>query len=762
MVEPPALKWSGSFQVTPPSPVTKVLPGDKILLPPSVLETLLRLAPGPRQAPSHSSFDPFEERIYSGAWQNSQQQAEPLSLPHPLTFQLVNQKTGAVVFAGIREFSAEEGQIGLSPFLSEALGIKSEVSDKKTNGGQESEPIDLTNDDSVAEEIITVHVSELPKGTYVRLRPLEAGYNPDDWKALLERHLRENYTTLTNNEVLTIPDRSRRGHDFRFLIDKFTPEGNGICVVDTDLEVDIEALNEEQARETLKQIISKEKNGAGTAGGSSAGGALDIWTPAEGQVLQGEYVDYELSSWDRTQALEIELTMNEGDDVDLLISPLGPRQRAKPREDEHVLADFSSDVSSKTFKLKSTNVVLEDAESLYISVRGYKPTNADNASRILQYSLRARIVPDSDSNGSVVDLTNEGPTANITDEVQCKNCRQMVPKRALMLHENFCFRNNIACPKCESVFRKNSAEWEAHWHCEHDTSHGNSLVSKAKHDEIFHRHRTCDSCGYEASSMPDLAQHRTTVCPEKLILCKFCHLSVPQEGDPNNPSAEQLLSGLTAHELADGSRTTNCHLCQAIVRLRDMDTHLKHHEMNKSSKPSPRICRNINCGRTLYGVGKNGKIEPNTSSQNRLGLCGICYGPLYVSMHDPEGKAMKRRIERRYLSQLITGCGKEWCANEVCKAGKAHLGLASAGAVVSTKDALPTVQTLLTGVFDESSPMYFCVDEASQKRRKLAEMMASEGVFDLAWCVAACEAENGELDSARQWLANWAPKKGGQ
>ena len=80
---------------------------------------------------------------------------------------------------------------------------------------------------------ITVHAKQLPKGQYVRLRPLEAGYNPDDWKSLLERQLRESFTTLTNGAFLLV--RGVRGESFRFLIDKFEPEGDGICVVDTDL-----------------------------------------------------------------------------------------------------------------------------------------------------------------------------------------------------------------------------------------------------------------------------------------------------------------------------------------------------------------------------------------------------------------------------------------------------------------------------------------------------------------------------------------------
>jgi hypothetical protein len=333
----------------------------------------------------------------------------------------------------------------------------------------------------------------------------------------------------------------------------------------------------------------------------------------------------------------------------------------------------------------------------------------------------------------------------------------------MMLHTNFCLRNNILCPHCENVFKKSSPEWASHWHCPHDSAYGNHPSSYSKHNHIFHTQTPCPSCPYEAPNLPALAQHRTTVCPGKLILCQFCHLTVPQEGDPFNPSADTILSGLTAHELADGSRTTNCHLCQAIVKLRDLSTHLKHHDLSRQSKPLPRICRNANCGRTLDGVGKNGDIGKGArmgqGPGNDLGLCSICFGPLYVSMHDPDGRAMKRRIERRYIGQLIQGCGKSWCANSYCKVGRVNSGVAEKGEVISTKEALPMVKPLMDEVTNVHSPMYFCVDEGSQRRRKLAEMMAEEGEYELEWCVAACEAESGNLDGAREWLRNWAPKK---
>lgn len=151
---------------------------------------------------------------------------------------------------------------------------------------------------------------------------------------------------------------------------------------------------------------------------------------------------------------------------------------------------------------------------------------------------------------------------------------------------------------------------------------------------------------------------------------------------------------------------------------------------------------------------------------NDIELCSVCFGPLYVSMYDPEGKALRRRIERRYLQQLVTGCGKGWCRNEFCKTCRTHLGLSDAA--VSTKDALPMIKPFLDGLAKSVSvtPLHFCVDEKSQKQRTLADMMAAEdggpagkGGYSREWCIGALEAEGGDLDAARVWLKNWAPTR---
>lgn len=749
MTEAASLNWSSAFLVLPPtSPSSKNLRGDKILLPQSALEQLLAAAPSQTATGATSaSYDPFNPYASHGLRDSFQQ------LPQPLTFRLVNPKNNNVVYAGIREFSAPEGHLAVSPFLAEALGLSQEdyVAEKE-NG----EATGVAEDVHDASQIrLTVHARQLPKGTYVRLRPLEAGYNPDDWKPLLERQLRDNFTTLTLDSILAV--QGVKGETFRLLLDKFAPEGDGICVVDTDIEVDIEALNEEQARETLRQIASKAQ--AGSAEGSSKGGELDVWKSADGQVLPGEYVDYTLPSWDRSQPLEILLSHSEEEDaLDLFVSPRSSRQRGLPRDTSHAFGNFEPAVDgSKCILISPTNVELEEAESILISVQGYPHDSAVGSQAPIPFSIRAKVAPtEASTDAMVVDAAEPSP-----DDEQCKNCLQWVPKRSMVLHENFCRRNNILCPHCRGVFKKGSSEWDEHWHCSLDSAHGNSARSKAKHDNVFHLERQCASCPFTTNSLPDLARHHTSVCPGKLILCRFCHLEVPQEGDPFDPSPEVLMSGMTAHELADGGRTTECHLCDKIIRLRDMETHLKHHELDKVSRSKPEICRNINCGRTLHGVGPKGQIGSATSHGqgpgNDLGLCSLCFGPLYVSMHDPEGKALRRRIERRYLGQLMKGCGKSHCRNEWCKTGRANMNLDAKGS--SAQAALPLVKPLLDQIPQRDQPMWFCVDEANQARRKLAEMMAAEKIWSLEWCVAAAEAEKGAPDRMRDWLQAWAPRE---
>ena len=779
----PTLKWSSQFVVS--SARSHTLSGDKILLPPSALEALLSASSNlaaERARQDLPSYDPYNSSTYSAYRRaESEYQDQRQQLPYPLTFRLVNPENGHFVYAGIREFSSEEGEAVLSPFLRETLGLKD---DDNANGttmqvdGDDDQDTEMIGKKPSSGPVITIHVRELPKGTFVKLRPMEAGYDPEDWKALLEQHLRQNYTTMTNGEVLIVPGSKTIGgqkEEFRFLVDGFKPETDGICVVDTDLEVDIEALNEDQARETLKRIAAKMAKAPGTEQGSSPGGDLDLFRAQQGQVLPGEYVDYELHSWSKSQPLEFVLDAEDIDELDLLVSPLSATQRAKPRLAEHVFSDLDGR-PTKRIRLEPSNVELENAEALYVSVHGFSQSEidpaaaADDDARPSSFTLKVKHPENGVAASNGVPAVEDKPPNE--GDVRCKNCNQWVPQRTLMLHENFCLRNNILCPKgCGQVFQKQSEEFSRHWHCPYDTVYGNTNLSHTKHDTLYHPSEIlhCPDCSTTEtfSSIASLARHKTTTCPAKLILCRFCHLVVPQEGDPDVPNAEALLSGMTPHELADGARTTECHLCNKIVRLRDMETHLKSHNMDRLSRPTPIPCRNVNCGRTQDVCSKTGDTRAGSrmgqGPGNDIGLCSVCFGPLYVSMYDPENKALRRRIERRYLQQLLTGCGKTWCRNEFCKTARAALEL---NTNVTTKDALPMIKPYLEGLAQKPpvTPLHFCVDETSQKRRNLASLLAAElrnspaeGNYRVEWCLGGLEAENGELEAAKQWLKNWAP-----
>lgn len=760
-VNEPVLRWSAQLRVTPPS-LSPKLPGDKLTLPQSALEQLLTAAPL-RQVESQTpreftpAFDPFNPYTFDaetrarGYGVDRQHQ-----LPHPLIFRVVNPQNERMIYAGIREFSAMENEVCLSASLRDALGIEDSQFSYANGGGLEDDMIDGIEFGSSAHDqgpVVTVHANQLPKGTYVRLRPLAAGYDPEDWKALLERYLRDNFTTLTVGQMLTVS--GGREESFEFLVDRVEPQGDGICVVDTDLEVDIVALTEEQARATLQKRLEKATRGPGTKEGSSIGGVVSLGEVIKGQVVLGEYVDYELQLWNRDSAVDVELETKDDSGVYLFVSPFSSRQRDRPRDDVHVFGDFSTR-PSKRIRIQPTNVEMEGAEALYISVNGFVAGNEDVPRQSLQYELRA-VTAAADT-----EVHKDEGDAHNSDDVQCKNCQQWVPQRTFVLHENFCLRNNVYCEQCGNVFQRRSPEWQNHWHCPHDASYGNDTPSRQQHDTIYHTKYSCPNCAFSTEGLPSLANHRATLCPGKLILCQFCHLVVPQQGesDPDITDPEVVLSGLTPHELIDGGRTSECHLCSKIVRLRDMTTHLRHHDLERLSRRAPRVCLNQNCGRTLDG----------RSGKDSLGLCSICFGPLYVDTYDPEGKALRRRIERRYLSQLMTGCGKPWCQNEYCKTGRQARppqGQQSLSTGEISKLVRPLVDAVdLSRAIPNTAPFYFCTDQVGQQRRNLAEMLSAQGAvaegksYDLAWCIGAVEASAGNAERAREWLANMAPARG--
>ncbi|KAK9467836.1 ubiquitin fusion degradation protein 1 [Lipomyces arxii] len=627
-------------------------------------------------------------------------------LPSPLTFRLVNSANNAFTYCGVREFSAPESSVLLSPQVASTLGIL---------------PKQLV-DSSAPAPAVSVAKVDLPKGTFVALRPLDSAYLTidDDWKALLESSLQSSYTTLTEGQTFSIKHPASQ-ETMSFLVDNLQPE-KAVCIVETDLTVDIVALSEEHARKSVAIRKAKEQARSTHASTIIADQQVAGSFNTEESLAQPFY--YELKSWDKSRTITVTLEILDASesnerDIDSRAADVFISVDDQPSQGYFLWSTQTEERNS--ISIEPSNLFIKDAEHLMLSVQSFVHP--------LSFSLKIS------QTAEVVDLT--AGTNMVADSVQCSNCERFFPQRTLQLHSAFCQRNNILCPHpgCTKLFRRQEGIPTTHWHCDTDFFSSDSVSSKEKHIKTHHIATSC-GCGEQFSSLQNLAQHRATACPQKLHTCRFCHLKLPQESLPDSQS--DLLAGYTGHESRCGTRTTECSRCGRIVRLRDMISHTQLHVLQRVSSPVPKICANTLCVRMITG---------NT---NILGLCSSCYAPLYSPMHDPSGARLKSRIERRYFTQLFSGCKHSLCDNQACATGRGNLELSK----LAPGEIGPLVKELVDG-----GKLQFCVEDSMTRRKHLVDWVADDKIYSRPWiCKAVNEvADDGEDVSAyearvRSWL----------
>ncbi|KAF8077860.1 ubiquitin fusion degradation protein UFD1-domain-containing protein [Lyophyllum atratum] len=137
-----------------------------------------------------------------------------LDLESPWMFQLRNPTNPAAsTHAGVLEFIAEEGVVHLPYWMMKTLRLN------------EGDPIRITG-------------AELPKGKLVKLQAQSVHFlEISDHKAVLEQALR-NFSSLTQGDIIEICYNSIV---FGLLVMETNPGGEGISILDTDLEVDFAA-----------------------------------------------------------------------------------------------------------------------------------------------------------------------------------------------------------------------------------------------------------------------------------------------------------------------------------------------------------------------------------------------------------------------------------------------------------------------------------------------------------------------------------------
>jgi ubiquitin fusion degradation protein 1 len=135
-----------------------------------------------------------------------------LHIQYPMIFELSNDLLGGdvVSHAGVLEFTAEEGKAFIPLWCMKKLQL--------TNG-----------------DLIKVKSTTLPAGKFTKIQAQSVDFlDIHDQKAVLENSLR-NYFALTEGDKIII---GYNGNTYELLCMEIKPPGKGICIVETDLEVD--------------------------------------------------------------------------------------------------------------------------------------------------------------------------------------------------------------------------------------------------------------------------------------------------------------------------------------------------------------------------------------------------------------------------------------------------------------------------------------------------------------------------------------------
>lgn len=470
--------------------------GDKIKLPPSCFNDLS----------SEGAFDkgPLHFQL-SVVDQNKPSQSTP-----------AESQTRGSTHAGVLEFTAEEGSVGIPPHIWNNLYSKQDP---------------MT-------PLIEVKYVWLPKGTYAKLQSQELGFSDiPNHKAVLETTLRQ-HATLSQNDVLTVKHGVLTYH---LHVLELKPSSS-VSVLETDIEVDImgpDSLPEKTNQQHVLKPLTFGKSESGT-------------------INEGEYVYYKFSIDDDIcgiiksgdSEIEVKLDSEANGDTDLYLSrhPL-----LFPNTHQHGWS--SHDVGSKCLVLGSKDQSLGSG-TYSVGVYGFKGTTKYHVSVTVQDTSKSKVGQQPVSSSSTADT------------VECSNCKHYIPVRTIALHEAYCRRHNVVCEHvgCGVVLR--TEEVKNHVHCEKCelAFHSGEIE---KHMKVFHEPLCCP-CGVILEKT-QMVQHQSSECALRLVTCRFCGDMV--EAGKLAVDTRDRLRGLSEHESLCGSRTTPCDSCGRSVMLKEMEIH---------------------------------------------------------------------------------------------------------------------------------------------------------------------------------------------
>jgi hypothetical protein len=364
-----------------------------------------------------------------------------------------------------------------------------------------SEIAQLLNVDNYA--LITIQKTMLEKGTAIQLTPLSMTYlDVPDIRAALEAHIRKHYPVLVKNSVISLDfvSASNQTITCEFRVSDIKPEDQeAISCINTDIEVDIAppnnlAINALEFRQSDNQAMELH------------------WTPSvdnlftksvPGTINAKEYHYFKIKRVLEYKYYELILTPTLGDS-DLFVDTLVELPSLQDHEYRNV------DPGISRIELKG----LENP-FIFIAVRAFTDT---------KYELRAlafKSNPNPKPESMAPDTQSVTSVSMSTTTKTCEYCGKDIPDANYQTHSLFCQRNNIICQKCKKAVKRN--EINDHWDCDACDFSG-TKIHEAKHMFMNHTEFPC-SCG-QVFTVPQLSGHRKNDCPDRYIICRFCHLRV--------------------------------------------------------------------------------------------------------------------------------------------------------------------------------------------------------------------------------------------
>ncbi|KAK5673028.1 hypothetical protein QVD99_000503 [Batrachochytrium dendrobatidis] len=675
-----ATNWSGTLSML----VGSTLSGDRIQLPPSILSALYS---------------------YSDA-----------SLS-PLTFmiQFVSDTATNTTHGCVREFTAPEGSVIISPFLAKQL-LKSASADSPTD------------------HLLNLTLVSLPKCHFAHLAPLDDTYlQIPDIKYILESHLRQNHSTLTCGETLSITQHSPL-RLFQFLIVELKPASACLCI-DTDMEVNIHPVDPILAEKAVKNKILGQV--------AEPDDIINLVWHIDGthtvpidsiQANLNHPIYFRVHKPNDISGLRLIVTPSQGD-VDCFVSLISEH----PSMLDHDFYNVDMGMSNIWFNLSSSSV---DVPFVYIAVVACTP------SALFSIKMNVESSKPIDESSGTAETT--ASSLEKSDNLEtCTNCGSSVPSQTLLMHTAYCQRNNQRCTFCNLVMRK--SDFANHWHCDLCKMLCDP-AAKEKHKNTHHTAIVCD-CGLSLH-LPLIANHKQTECPNRFIVCRFCHLRV-RAGKLSQTARDLYLgTSLTEHESDCGARTIKCIKCDRSVQLKDIQTHAQFHEFQKTLIKLPPLCTNLNCARWVENAG-----------ENVMEMCRSCFAPFWSSSHDPGFQKLAQKLMSKYHQQLTHGCQKADCYNQYCATSMHEQS--HKGALDATEAAVQSMELFKRSFFQKkggynpsvTTEHYLCIsDSVSSRRRYQVETMKQLMKCSSGWGVKAMEANGDDLEQSIKWLESNAPK----